>query len=112
MGNKGGKDGKSASKASNKPAAKEKASKVEKLSDKDYKFFATQTGLTKAEIDGIHARFEENNPDHLLDKAEFVRLYHQLRSEPPELVNDIAGNVFTAFDTDHNGKLTFKEFLV
>jgi len=100
MGNKGGKDAKPVSK------------KPSELTSKDYKFLTTQTGMTKASIDDLFSKFNSNNPDGVLDKAEFTRLYIQLRPEPAELIDEIASYVFEAFDTDHNGTVSFNEFLV
>ncbi len=100
MGNKGGKGAKPVTK--NPP----------KLSSKDYKFLTTQTGMTKASIDEVFAKFVQGNADAALDKAEFTRLYMQLRPEPAEQIDEIASYVFEAFDTDNNGTVNFNEFLV
>ena len=56
---------------------------VTKLTDKDIKFFTDKTDLTKAEILDLFARFNNNNPDGKVDRAEFMRLYTSLRREPP-----------------------------
>jgi Ca2+-binding EF-hand superfamily protein len=53
-----------------------------------------------------------NNPDGQLDKAEFVRLYTKLKSEPADKLDEIALHVFNAFDKDNNGKISFTEFMV
>lgn len=81
------------------------------LSEKDYKFLTTQTGYTKDEIKNIFNKFNENNPDGLLDKKEFIRLYGELRPEQPELLDEISIYVFRCFDSDHNGSISFNEFL-
>lgn len=100
MGNKGAKGG--------KPAV----GKPLELSKKDYDFLVHQTGLQKADIKLVFDKFNANNPDGKLDKKEFVRLYDELRPEPPELLDEISEYVFRAFDTDHNGFITFNEFMV
>jgi len=100
MGNKGGKDAKPVSK------------KPSELTSKDYKFLTTQTGMTKASIDDLFNKFNSNNPDGVLDKREFTKLYTELRPEPAEQIDEIASYVFEAFDTDHNGTVSFNEFLV
>jgi Ca2+-binding EF-hand superfamily protein len=76
MGNKGstGASGKQ-SKVPEKPATK--------LTDKDIKFFMDKTDLTKAEITDLFAKFNNNNPDGKMDRAEFMKLYTSLRKEPP-----------------------------
>lgn len=101
MGNKGGK------------AQKTKISKkTAKLSSKDYKFLIKQTGMTKEQITDIFNKFNANNPDGVLDKREFARLYIELRPEPAELIDEIALHVFGAFDADNNGSINFNEFMV
>ena len=97
MGNKGGKL------AAKKPA---------KLSSKDASFLSKQTGMSKEEITVFFEKFSENNPDGVLDKKEFVTLYDQLRSEPLDIIDEIAVHIFNAFDTDNNGTIGFSEFLV
>jgi Ca2+-binding EF-hand superfamily protein len=69
-------------------AASGKQSKVPdkpatKLTDKDIKFFMDKTDLTKAEITDLFAKFNNNNPDGKMDRAEFMKLYTSLRKEPP-----------------------------
>jgi len=92
--------------------AKPVTKKPPKLSSKDYKFLTKQTGLTKDQINEIFAKFIEGNADSALDKAEFTRLYVQLRPEPAEAIDEIASYVYEAFDTDNNGTVNFNEFLV
>ncbi len=94
MGNKGAKGGKGSNAT---------VSKKTEFSKKEIDFLVGQTGLSKVEITQIYEKFNANNPDHLLDRNEFVRLYDELRPEPPELLNEISQYVFRAFDSDHNG---------
>jgi Ca2+-binding EF-hand superfamily protein len=104
MGNKGAKGAKGGKPAaSNKPA---------ELTKKDYDFLVQQTGLQKPEIKAVFDKFNANNPDGKLDKKEFVRLYDELRPEPPEVLDEISEYVFRAFDSDHNGFISFNEFMV
>ena len=53
-----------------------------------------------------------NNPDGKLDKNEFIRLYDKLRPEAPELLDEISIYIFRAFDSDHNGFISFNEFMI
>ena len=99
MGNKGGK------------AQKQKISKT-KLSSKDYKFLVKQTGMTKDHIGEILKKFNKDNPDGVLDKKEFAKLYIELRPEPADTIDEIAQYVFGAFDADNNGSINFNEFMV
>jgi Ca2+-binding EF-hand superfamily protein len=83
-----------------------------KLTKKDYDFLIHATGQQKAQIDAVFNEFNANNPDGKLDKNEFIRLYDKLRPEPPELLDEISTFVFRTFDKDHNGFITFHEFMV
>jgi Ca2+-binding EF-hand superfamily protein len=82
------------------------------LSEKDYAFLTSQTGLSKADIQSLYEQFKANNPDERLDRAEFVRLYDKLRPESQEAMDEISHFVFGAFDTDNSGTISFNEFLV
>ena len=101
MGNKG-------TKAGAKPIKKKPA----KLSSKDVKFLTKQTGMDKNQIQEFFDKFNSNNPDGVLNKAEFTALYCQLRPEPVEKLDEIANYVFEAFDSDNNGTISFSEFMV
>ena len=83
-----------------------------KLSNSDYKFFTKQTGLKKEEITHLFDKFNQNNPDQLLNKQEFVNLYIELRPEPKEHLEEISEYIFKAFDVDKSGSINFNEFLV
>jgi Ca2+-binding EF-hand superfamily protein len=96
MGNKGGK----------------KVPPKQKLSSKDIKNLAKQSGMDKEEIQTIFDQFIENNPDGSLDRAEFIRLYDVLRPESGERLDEVSQFVFGAFDADNSGKIQFSEFLV
>jgi Ca2+-binding EF-hand superfamily protein len=86
--------------------------KKAKLSKKDYKFLTQQSGMKKEQIDELFVRFNDNNPDGQLDKAEFAKLYNEIRPEPAELLDEISRFVFGAFDADNSGSISFSEFLV
>ena len=101
MGNKG-------VKAGAKPVAKKPA----KLSSKDVSFLTKQTGMSKEQIQTFYDNFNSNNPDGQLNKAEFTKLYTELRPEPVERIDEIAQYVFGAFDADNNGQINFNEFMV
>lgn len=86
--------------------------KMHGLSHKDLNFLAHQTGLSEYDVKSIYDQFMASNPDGQLNRFEFVRLYNRLRTEPPERLDEISQHVFRAFDGDHNGYITFGEFLV
>ena len=84
--------------------AKPLPQKTPELTESDFKFLTEQTGISRTDIKSLFDQFNANNPDAKLDRSEFVRLYSRLRPEPPELLDEIATFVFTAFDSDNNGK--------
>ena len=88
----------------NKGSKKNVPPKPPKLSSKDFKFLVKQTGMSMDEVNEIFDQFAANNPDAVLTKAEFARLYDQLRPEPAELIDEISQYVFECFDVDDNGK--------
>ena len=94
MGNKGAKGGKGSNTS---------AGKKTELTKKEIEFLTQQTGLSQGDIKQVFDKFNANNPDQLLDRKEFVRLYDELRPEPPELLDEISQYVFRAFDSDRNG---------
>lgn len=82
------------------------------LTEKDYEFLSSQTGILRADIKSILDKFNENNPDAKLNKKEFIRLYQELRPEPENILDEISEHVFRCFDTDQNGYISFYEFLI
>jgi hypothetical protein len=82
----------------------QKTSSKKELTEKDYGFLKNQTGLEQKEIQQIFEQFNSNNPNQLLDKNAFIRLYHQLNPKAPEFIGKISEYVFKAFDTNHNGR--------
>jgi len=102
MGSKGSKAGKD-SKVPDKPL---------ELNKKDIEILTKNTGLTKEQIQGHFKAFLANNPDGKLDRAEFSKLYPQFRGEAVANLDEIANFIFTGFDSDNNGFLTFNEFLI
>ena len=90
-----------------KGSKKNVPAKPAKLSSKDRKFLMKQTGYSQEEVENIFALFSERNPDAVLNKAEFCRLYDELRPEPAELIDEISAQIFRCFDIDDNGYLFF-----
>ena len=77
--------------------------KPPKLKGKDLKFLAKQTGMSSEKIQDIFKLFHENNPDAVLSRAEFCKLYNELRPESAEAIDEISNHIFACFDTDKNG---------
>ena len=84
--------------------------KPAKLSSKDKKFLMKQTGSSEEEVQAIFTQFHEKNPDGVLTKEEFCRLYDQLRPEPAEVIDEIAQKIFRCFDADNNGNFALVFF--
>ncbi len=73
--------------------------KTSDLTDADYQFLISQTGLPKDDIKILFDKFMSNNPDAKLDKKEFVQLYTELRPENDQNLDEISELVFRAFDS-------------
>ena len=82
------------------------------LRSRDLKFLSQQTGLTISQINVIFRKLVEEFTDGNMTKEDFVKLYSELRPEPKEQLEEIAKNIFTAFDVDKNNLISFNEFLV
>lgn len=105
---------------------------IPELNDVDLEFLSQQTGSSKAVIQNTFEIFIKDNPDGKLSITEFIRIYNELRPEPPEflviakvylnsgmfftylfvLKDEISKYVFKAFDSDNNGTISFSEFMV
>lgn len=86
-----------------KGSKKNTPQKPPKLSSKDKKFLMKQTGYSADGVVELFNEFHANNPDAVMDKAEFCRFYDKLRPEPAEIIDEIATKIFRCFDTDNNG---------
>jgi hypothetical protein len=62
--------------------------KKPELTETDYNFLTSQTGMSRPDIKLIFDQFNQNNPDGKLDRNEFTRLYNTLRPEPPGIMLD------------------------
>ena len=82
-----------------------------KLTKKDYDFLINASGLEKTEIDAVFNDFITEFPDGKLDKNQFCRLSNKLGSVPSDL-DQISTYIFRAFDSDHDGSISFNEFII
>jgi hypothetical protein len=87
MGSKGSKD------ASGKDS-KVPPKAATKLTDKDIKFLIEKTGMTKDAVNDFFKKFNKDNPDGKLDRAEFIKLYPTLRTEPVHNLDEITKMIF------------------
>ena len=76
---------------------------ITKLDKRDIEALSKQTGLKQNEINDIFNKFMRGNPDGMLDKKQFLKLYDELRGEPIERLDEISDYVFNCFDSDHDG---------
>lgn len=70
------------------------------------------TNLKKHDIKLLYKDFMTRNPSGNLDKEAFRKLYSKMRNENPERLKQISDFIFTAFDQDLNGLISFREFLI
>ena len=89
MGSKGSK-GKDATGKDSKVPAKA----ASKLNDKDLKFLIEKSGMTKEQVNAMLAKFNQENPDGKLDRAEFMKIYPALRNEPVQNLDEITNMIF------------------
>lgn len=89
-----------------------KKTKKNELTENDYKFLTTRTGLSKNEIKEVFTKFMANNPDGKLDKIEFTNLMKRLDPDGSKGSDKLFEFVFRAFDSDKNGFVDFNEFMI
>jgi neuronal calcium sensor 1 len=82
------------------------------LSHDDYVYLMEQTSLTKKEIDEMFEKFSANSTQGELNHNEFVQLFKLLSTDESEYLDRHSEFIFDSFDKDHNGRISFKEFLV
>jgi len=76
-------------------------------------FILRQTGLSLSEIEEIFQKYIKINPQGgELNKKEFAELYKLIRNEDCKNLACLTDYIFTSFDTDHNGTISFEEFLI
>jgi neuronal calcium sensor 1 len=85
---------------------------ISTLSDNDYVYLMEQTNLSKKEIKEMFEKFVESSTDGELNHDEFVSLFKSLSTDEPEYLDKHSEFIFDSFDRDHNGRISFKEFLI
>jgi Ca2+-binding EF-hand superfamily protein len=84
----------------------------EKLSKRDIKAIVKQTGLTEQKVQDLFDNFMSINQTGQIDINEFTKLYQALRKEPVDNLEAVTEFCFRAFDSNNNGYLTFKDFVI
>jgi len=80
------------------------------LSKDDIAFFKTNTPFTEEQITGMHKIFNEECPNHKLNKQQFIKFYHRIH--PAGTGDAVCERLFRFFDTNNSGFIEFKEFLL
>ena len=83
---------------------------IPELTEKDIEFLVNNTKKDKETIMEGYETFLENSPTGKVDRSQFAGLYKMLYPDgDPDRFGD---HVFRAFDTDGNGYIDFKEFML
>eukprot|EP00091_Calanus_sinicus_P013833 TRINITY_DN30725_c0_g1_i1.p1 TRINITY_DN30725_c0_g1~~TRINITY_DN30725_c0_g1_i1.p1 ORF type:complete len:182 (-),score=62.30 TRINITY_DN30725_c0_g1_i1:77-622(-) len=80
------------------------------LSDEDSSFLVKHTSKGVAEIQEWHKGFLQDCPSGELTKEQFVAMYSKMF--PGGNANKFSENVFRTFDTNKNGTIDFREFML
>lgn len=83
------------------------------LSEPDYKYIVEQTGLSRSEIKSIYQDFVKESVNGELDLEGFIDFYSSLSTDRlvKEFLKNNAQFIFDTFDKDHNGRVSFREFM-
>lgn len=82
------------------------------INEADFNYIVEQTGMSRAEIRSMYKQFvRESLGDGELDLSGFVAFYKSLSTDPPAFLDENPAFIFDVFDKDHNGKVSFREFM-
>lgn len=81
------------------------------LNDIDLKCLEENSGIAKCELNNIYHKFMRESLNSELDLDRFVLLYRSLTDNPPDFLDENPQFIFDTFDKDHNGKVSFREFV-
>ena len=81
-----------------------------KLSKKDMEYLKSRTRYDKTTIKKMHKGFKQDCPNGELTKIQFVEMYK--KNFPAGNANEFCDHIFRIFDSDQNGNIDFKEFLL
>merc|ERR1712193_271242 len=87
-----------------------KSSRGDRLSKEDLEFLRSNTRYDEGTICEWYKGFKQDCPDGKLSPDAFMKIYS--KCFPVGCVNDFCDHVFRTFDTDGNGFIDFKEFLL
>merc|ERR1712243_266933 len=87
-----------------------KSSKGDRLTKEDLEFLRTHTRYDEGTITEWYRGFKQDCPDGRLTPAAFVKIYS--KCFPGGNAGEFCDHVFRTFDSDKNGFIDFKEFLM
>jgi len=87
-----------------------KSSKGDRLTKEDLEFLRTHTRYDEGTITEWYRGFKQDCPDGRLTPAAFVKIYS--KCFPSGNAGEFTDHVFRTFDSDKNGFIDFKEFLM
>ena len=82
----------------------------ERLSKEDLEFLARNTRYEEDTIMEWYRGFRQDCPDGKLNPEAFMKIYS--KCFPSGKTSQLCEHVFRTFDTDRNGFIDFKEFLI
>jgi Ca2+-binding EF-hand superfamily protein len=86
---------------------------LRKPNDQEIIMLMASTGLSRSEVLEWHERFLVDHPSGYLNKYEFIDTYKRTYASSSESVAEACALfTFAAVDLDHNGKVSFSEFIV
>ena len=83
-----------------------------KLSPEDLKFLKKNTQCDEIKIKELFKDFKKHSPDGNMNKNQFVKMYVKFCPGKEKQSLEFCKHVFRVFDTDDNGYISFREFLL
>ena len=80
------------------------------LNDEDFEFLRAHTRYNAATIELWYESFKKDCPNRFLTREKYIEIYKKFF--PDGDAEKFSEHVFRTFDTDHNGVLDFREFLL
>merc|ERR1719394_1304579 len=87
-----------------------KSSRCVKLSQEDLEFLEAETKYSSDEITEWFSGFIEDNPEGTLSRVKMLEMYSSVLSVAKATM--FVEQIFTKFDTDNDGTIDFKEFML
>ena len=87
-----------------------KSSRGDRLSKEDLEFLRSNTRYDEGTINEWYKGFKQDCPDGKLTPAAFMKIYS--KCFPAGSAGEFCDHVFRTFDSDKNGFVDFKEFLL